>query len=76
MQSHHETSCTSPPTTGCRAVYFCGEECARRAWKEMGHKAECKAAAAARGGAREAATAAAGGEKKGKKQNPEQQKKR
>lgn len=35
------------PLTGCRSVYFCGEECSTRAWKEMGHKAECKAAAAA-----------------------------
>jgi pyruvate/2-oxoglutarate dehydrogenase complex dihydrolipoamide acyltransferase (E2) component len=31
---------------GCRAVRYCGEECARRAWKG-GHRAECLAAQAA-----------------------------
>jgi hypothetical protein len=32
---------------GCRAVRYCGEECARRAWKG-GHRAKCLAAQAAR----------------------------
>jgi hypothetical protein len=32
---------------GCRMVRYCGEECARRAWKG-GHRAECLAAQAAR----------------------------
>lgn len=30
--------------TGCKVAYFCGAECQMRAWKQLGHKAECKAA--------------------------------
>lgn len=65
--------------SGCNLVHFCSDECARRAWKEMGHKAECKAAAAGAAGAAAAAAAGrgsgggavvvggGGGEKQGKR---------
>lgn len=45
---------------GCRAVRFCGKECARAAWK-AGHKQECRAAAGGGGGAAAAGAGGGGG---------------